>query len=598
MRRFFPLIALALIAVPGNALAAPLKPFGHSCKAQNGVRFCETKNDAQRVPSFDGLPIDVDVTLPPTGSGPFPTIVLMHGYGGSKTSFESTTPTGSAPATYHYNNIFFAQQGYAVVTPSARGFGRSCGVSDSRTSPECDRGWIHFADQRFELRDTQYLLGLLADEGIVDPARIGMSGISYGGLQTAQFAFLRNRVRLRNGSFVPWKSPNGKPLHVAAAWMRWASGDLAYSLVPNGRFLSTGSSIPSSPYGVEKQSLLNILYVGGVVYGFVAPQGADPTADLAHWRDVVNAGEPYKAEAKAILAQFRKYKGIGGLSGPATPLLLQNGWTDPVFPAQDAVRLYNRARASNSNAPVVLQLGDIGHFTGGEALADYVRFNTDGAAFLAHYLKGAPGGPASGSATVFGQGCPKGTAGFGPVRARSYWGLARGSFHLGAALVHKITSTGGDQNTSNAIEPYSHPDRCALLPVDSAGGRVLLTRTSPGFTQIGLPAIHATVATTGQFGQIDARLWDVANGHQRLVDWGVYRLTPKQHGDIVFQLFGNAYRFRKGHRVKLELVGDSGPLLRPSNVNFDVTLSKIRATIPTRERPTGSAGISKQTSLR
>jgi len=31
---------------------------------------------AQRVPSFDRVPLDVDVTLPATGSGPFPVIAI------------------------------------------------------------------------------------------------------------------------------------------------------------------------------------------------------------------------------------------------------------------------------------------------------------------------------------------------------------------------------------------------------------------------------------------------------------------------------------------------------------------------------------------
>jgi hypothetical protein len=73
--------------------AAPLAsaeqtPLGHLCKAQNGVRFCPTEGLAQRVPSFDGVPLDVDVTLPPTGEGPFPTIVMMHGW-------ETTRPRSS-----------------------------------------------------------------------------------------------------------------------------------------------------------------------------------------------------------------------------------------------------------------------------------------------------------------------------------------------------------------------------------------------------------------------------------------------------------------------------------------------------------------------
>jgi len=121
-----------LLLVPTAAQAAD--PFGHPCTAQNGVRFCPTSDDAQRVPSWDGVPLDVDVTLPPTGDGPFPAIVMLHGWGGNKSSFEAATPEGNGGANYHYNNTYFAQQGYVVLTPSARGFGRSCGAIDSRTS--------------------------------------------------------------------------------------------------------------------------------------------------------------------------------------------------------------------------------------------------------------------------------------------------------------------------------------------------------------------------------------------------------------------------------------------------------------------------------
>jgi predicted acyl esterase len=141
------------------------------------VLFCPTMTDVQRVPSFDGVPLDVDVTLPASGDGPFPTIVMMHGYGGDKTSFEGI---GKANG---YNNVTYAQQGYAVVTYSARGFGRSCGTPDSRTSPVCDAGWLHLADQRYEGRDTQHLLGLLVDQGVARAGALGVTGISYGGVQ-------------------------------------------------------------------------------------------------------------------------------------------------------------------------------------------------------------------------------------------------------------------------------------------------------------------------------------------------------------------------------------------------------------------------------
>src|ERR1700732_2248810 len=156
-------IACGLLAVPAWAAAEPA-PFGHGCKAQNGVRFCPTETLAQRVGSFDGVPLDVDVTLPPTGAGPFPTIVMMHGGGNDKTSFESSTPAGDGNVTYDYNNIYYAQHGYAVVNYTARGFGNSCGAASSREDPGCKEGWIRLADQRYEARDTQTLLGTLVDE--------------------------------------------------------------------------------------------------------------------------------------------------------------------------------------------------------------------------------------------------------------------------------------------------------------------------------------------------------------------------------------------------------------------------------------------------
>ncbi|MDQ3319101.1 MAG: CocE/NonD family hydrolase, partial [Actinomycetota bacterium] len=130
MRRL--LVAVTLVtafALPSSAAAAP-QPFGHECRPENGVRFCPAEMLADRVPSFDGAPLDVDVTLPRAGNGPFPTVVMMHGYGGNKADFEESSPEGDSPdndTTYHWNNNFFAKQGYAVLNYSARGFGRSCG---------------------------------------------------------------------------------------------------------------------------------------------------------------------------------------------------------------------------------------------------------------------------------------------------------------------------------------------------------------------------------------------------------------------------------------------------------------------------------------
>ena len=88
-RSLVPCLVVALCAVIAPAAsAAPPAPFGHACQPRSGVLFCPTTDDAARVPSFDGVPLDVDVWLPATGDGPFPTIVMLHRFGGSKTDFQ------------------------------------------------------------------------------------------------------------------------------------------------------------------------------------------------------------------------------------------------------------------------------------------------------------------------------------------------------------------------------------------------------------------------------------------------------------------------------------------------------------------------------
>ena len=324
-------IAAACLALPATAGAAPPAPFGHPCVPQSGVMFCPTASDDQRVPSFDGVPLDVDVTLPATGDGPFPTIVFLHGFGADKTFDQAVNAaglqaTGSVRTTaYHANNVFYAHRGYAVVNYSARGFGRSCGRPDSRTSPACDRGWLHLADQRYEARDTQHLLGLLVDQGVAQAGALGVTGTSYGAGQTLQLARLRNRVRRPDGSLVPWRSPNGTPLAIGAAWSRWGWSDLVSGLTPNGRARSHAP-------GVKKQSFVDGLFLLAQVSGFVAPPGADPTADPVGWKTTIDRGEPYGAAVRSVARELSRFHSMTGITGGSVPLLAQSGWRDELFP--------------------------------------------------------------------------------------------------------------------------------------------------------------------------------------------------------------------------------------------------------------------------
>jgi pimeloyl-ACP methyl ester carboxylesterase len=578
MKKLLALIPALLLLAPAAAQAAD--PFGHACTPQNGVRFCPTASDAERVASWDGVPLDVDVTLPPTGAGPFPTIVMLHGWGGNKSSFEATSPD----AGQGYNNLYYARRGYAVVTPSSRGFGRSCGAVDSRTAPACDRGWVRLADHRYEGRDVQHLLGVLVDQRVADPDALGVTGVSYGGIQSLNLARLRDRIRLPNGAYRPWRSPRGTRLAIAAAFPRWGASDLTYSLQPNGRFLDfrdyeVGQSI--EPGGVSKQSYNDILYGAGSFLGFYGPVSGPFSADITGWKALTDRGEPETPAALRVGRELTRYHSMAGVSGIPAPLLVQNGWTDDLFPAPEALRVWRLFREARG-ARVTLQLGDFGHWRGANKGAVDRAFNRQGARFLAAYLEGEGKGPRPGAVTAYTQTCPKDAPAGGPFRARSWEQLHPGSVRVAARATQRVTSSGGDPAVAAAINPIGGEESCFPLPAARAPGTAIAERrVGKPFTLLGLPTVRASIRTSGRGGFIAARLWDVSGGQQTLVSRGVYRLEDNQTGRIVFQLFGNGWRFARGHTAKLELTGSDPTFLRTSNFDFSVRVSDLSVGLPT-----------------
>src|SRR3712207_630230 len=107
-------------------------------------------------------PVDLDTRfyLPRDRSGRVPAVLLAHGFGGTKNSVRADAES-------------LAERGYAVLTWTARGFGRS-------------GGQIHLDSPDHEVRDAQRLLDWLAARPEVrtdaagDP-RVGVVGGSYGG---------------------------------------------------------------------------------------------------------------------------------------------------------------------------------------------------------------------------------------------------------------------------------------------------------------------------------------------------------------------------------------------------------------------------------
>ncbi len=170
-------------------------------------------------------------------------------------------------------------------------------------------------------------------------------------------AYLNDRTRMPDGSFVPVAQPERHALKLAAAWPRWPWSSLVSAArperpLPRLRGDATRTS-PRRPLGIPKQSFTSGLFATGQQSGFYSPPGVDSQADLTTWFAESNKGEPETPAQRAIVDQLGSYHSAFGLplssAGPA-PLLIQNGWTDDLFPAPEALRPYNDAARSATRA--------------------------------------------------------------------------------------------------------------------------------------------------------------------------------------------------------------------------------------------------------
>jgi fermentation-respiration switch protein FrsA (DUF1100 family) len=584
-----------LTLVPAARAAFPTLYSGEiGCAAQpskGDVRLC-----GGETVTWDGkTQIDVNVVLPPQpesgADGPYPLIGVFHGWGGSKLGLEDARIQA------------WAEDGYAVFSMSDRGWGDSCGGQDPDRLTEpvaCAAGYNHLMDTRYEVRDAQYLISVLADEGVAEPRRIGATGVSYGGGMSMALAALRDRTMLPDGSLVPWKSPGGMAMELAAAVPQWPWSDLAYSLMPTGNTLDYHADNPyrgadgKSPIGVEKASYVTGLYGTGLATSNYAAPKADEDADLTTWYGLINAGEPYDSNPPAasvvdeITTHHSSYY-IDHSREPA-PLLIQSGWNDDLFPVDEAVRFYNRTRAQYPGDPISLFLMDDGHARSQNKPADEALFLQRLGSWFDHYLKGSGPEPGS-SAEALTTTC--GGPSEGPLKASSWEELSPGEIRFGDTAAKTILAAAGDPTIGQAFDPIAGSGACATAPgadqVGSANYR--LSVPAPGFTLLGSPTVIADLTTVGTDSELAARLLDVlSDGKERLVARGLLR--PGSGGnDVVFQLHPQAYRFGGGDTLKLELLPADAPYARPSNLQGPITVSDLELRLPVREQPGDLGGL-------
>ncbi|MBS1844415.1 MAG: acetylxylan esterase, partial [Actinobacteria bacterium] len=378
------LAVLLSLVIASSAQAAIPSVFGGTieCKVQpsfGNVRLCGgfSGNPADSANSFaltwdHETKIDVNVILPPEGGleTDYPLIGVFHGWGGSKPGLSTVEPKPGTGLTFEQEDPrirHWAEEGYAVFSMTDRGWGLSCGKFDpGKAAPNCKKGYIHLMDDRYEVRDAQYLMSVLAAEGIVDPTKVGVTGGSYGGGLSMALAALRNRVMLPTGELVPWESPTGQRMEIAAAVPQIPWTDLSYALVPNGRNLDYVTNSPYKgptgrlPIGVWKASWSEGLNFAGEQIGNYEPN--DPEANIPGWLLRFKAGEPYTDPGITgiieLLSTFHSSFGIDHSTEPS-PLLIQSGWNDDLFPVDEALRFYQRTRAQYPDDPISLYFADL-----------------------------------------------------------------------------------------------------------------------------------------------------------------------------------------------------------------------------------------------
>jgi X-Pro dipeptidyl-peptidase (S15 family) len=607
---------LVLVSVIfGSLLAAPAahavipSALGVTCTvAADNVRECGSASPRSTSPTWDSTPIDVNIAFPPdpgSGDGNYPLIIVGHGYGGSKIGFGASGSTNGLRR--------FTSRGFAVFSMTDRGFHESCGTASAISAAPagaCDNGFIHLMDDRYEIRDAQFFAGELADQGLVDGQRVGATGGSYGGGLSMQLASLKDRTMLPDGQLVPWTSPVGHlPMRIAGAAPDIPWTDLVYSLVPNG---GTLDYIADASYdgriGIEKQSLVAGLYLSGTLNGKYcgAPPlptpCTDPEADLTAWKARLDAGEPYDGDP-AVSAMVNEIKAhhsayyIDHSEAPA-PLLISNGFTDDLFPADEAIRYFNRIRSLYPTAPISLFFGDFGHQRSANKSADSNARDAAQNAWLDFYVKGAGSQPFQG-VTAYAMTCPTAVPSGGPFQAGSWAGLAKGEVRLVSGAPQTIAPNGGSPAIDNTWDPVvAGQNPCtSASSADQSGVATyrLPAATGSGYTLMGSPTVLARIDSPTANSEVAARLLDVdPNGTETLVDRQLFR--PAVGTAIqVFQLHPTGHLFAPGHVAKLELLpkdngaGPVGGYGRQANGQGTVTISRLDLRLPVLESP-GAAG--------
>ncbi|MFI2432303.1 alpha/beta fold hydrolase [Streptomyces sp. NPDC018693] len=451
-----------------------------------------------RVMAVDGVRLDTSY-FTAGDSGRRPAVLLGHGFGGSKDDVREQAED-------------LARDGYAVLTWSARGFGKSTGR-------------IGLNDPKGEVADVSQLIDWLAEQPQVqldkagDP-RVGVAGGSYGGAIALLAAGHDERVDA-----------------IAPAVTYW---NLADALFPGGVF---------------KKLWTGIFFNSGGGCAKFEPELC------AMYERVAESGTP-DAQAREVLEERSPSAVADRIK---VPTLLVQGQTDSLFTLAQSDAAARAIRANG--APVDVDWIAGGH-DGGDPETDRVQARVT--AWFDRYLKGDKGadtGPAFRVTRTGGIDSTDGAAQLRGASADSYPGLDSGD--------RSIALTGDEQTFANP-PGASPPAVSALPGLGGTGGLAQLSSLGVGVSLdfpgqfaafdsapvaddlriTGSPTVTVRVRSTSDDAVLFAKLYDVgADGAQQMLPSQLVapvRVEGAEEGkDVTLTLPAIDHEVDKGHRLRL-----------------------------------------------
>ncbi|WP_329291412.1 CocE/NonD family hydrolase [Streptomyces pseudovenezuelae] len=481
---------------------------------------------ADQIMSIDGVRIDTSY-FTTNGTERRPAVLLGHGFGGSKNDVRQQAQD-------------LARDGYAVLTWSARGFGRSTGK-------------VGLNDPDAEVKDVSKLIDWLARQPQVrldktgDP-RVGVAGASYGGAISLLAAGHDDRVDAIAPSITYW--------------------NLSDALFPNGVFKKLWAGIfVNSAGGCDK----------------FEPQ------ICAMYERVAQSGTP-DAQAERMLEE-RSPSAVA--QDIKVPTLLVQGQTDSLFPLNQADQAAKAIRANG--APVDVDWIAGGH-DGGDLETSRVQSRVAG--WFDRYLKddkSADTGPAFRVTRTLGTDTGDGETRLTGVTADTYPGLEGDD--------HRIALTGREQDFSNpagasppAVSALPGLGGGGLSQLSSLGvgvsldfpGQYAAFESAPVRDDLritGSPTVTVHVKSTTDDAVLFAKLYDVgANGGQTLPSQLVEPLRvegAKAGKDVTVTLPAIDHDIEDGHRLRLVLAStDLGYASPAAPATYSVSL-KSDLQVPT-----------------